>query len=712
MVKPELLPDELSFLKLFNGDRDIEYRNSPCISTPFDAEVWIFNFDSVGRHSVDFRVKLENGSLLTEDSNRSLLELFKNWICIQTHPDITGGTIYTAQYASMLIRRVLLLIDYFLINSEHFKLSQYGLKNVTENDILNLLERLASSSENTNSIYQWPTRLTDYLRSELRKSDIDLLIAEIQKNPILTLNIPNEEDRMLSLTEQEIIYSRALLWKNGYYKNDYLKTKKNRSYRYSPNTEKLSKKIYTNTLRGILHKPQPNELLLDPFENYSKEFDSVPVRNIFADCLSEEEWGGYRIALRTLGQLAEIGAEVPVIALNATRNLFIQDNYILKSSGRYHTLPHKIALNSLRSAVDFALSYGPELLESVVAVIKAAKITNNNCISFTTANDIRPLLHPKIRAMGVRVWNLGFHMNNIERNTIHSDKPRPSSNDYFERLRKNEGLHELLRVFYGAVQLCVGVLMARRQGELKDLICGSALDQGKTFLLFFNRKSGVGGMRNREARPIPPIAVKLIELLQNFHDRLVEIGVSNEKSKIFSYPNFHFGKPIMLSSTQYNDSLDIFCDYIEIPQNVNGKRYYIRQHQLRRFFAMMFFWGNSFGGMDTLRWFLGHTDIEHLYHYITESTPGYVLRASKANFGGELLKTNPNEAPQLADIVEKHFKTRNFMVLDSDELEEYVEELMIEGLVEIEPIFFEGPNGKAFRIAIKTVEKNESYFNG
>lgn len=292
MVKPELLPDELSFLKLFNGDRYIEYRNSQWISTPFDAELWMFNFDSTGQYSVDFRVKLENGSLLTEESNRSLLELFKNWICIQTHPDITGGTIYTAQTAHALIRRVLLLIDYFVINSEHFKLSEYGLKNVTENDILNMMAQLASSSENTTSIYQWPTRLNDYLRSELRKSDIDLLIAEIQKNPILTLNIPNEEDRMLNLTEQEIVYSRALLWKNGYYKSHYQKSSNVKSYRYSPNTVKLSQEIYSNTLRGCLHKPLPNELLLDPIEAYYKEFDSAPVRNVFGDCLSEIEWGG------------------------------------------------------------------------------------------------------------------------------------------------------------------------------------------------------------------------------------------------------------------------------------------------------------------------------------------------------------------------------------------------------------------------------------
>jgi hypothetical protein len=39
--------------------------------------------------------------------------------------------------------------------------------------------------------------------------------------------------------------------------------------------------------------------------------------------------------------------------------------------------------------------------------------------------------------------------------------------------------------------------------------------------------------------------------------------------------------------------------------------------------------------------------------------------------------------------------------LDSDELDEYVEELMIEGRVEIEPEFLETVEGNSYRILIK-----------
>lgn len=139
--------------------------------------------------------------------------------------------------------------------------------------------------------------------------------------------------------------------------------------------------------------------------------------------------------------------------------------------------------------------------------------------------------------------------------------------------------------------------------------------------------------------------------------------------------------------------------------NRNGQRYYIRQHQLRRFSAMLFFWGSSFGGMETLRWFLGHTDAEHLYHYITESTTGEVLRSVKAHYAVERTKSNADEAEALADLLEQRFGTRNFSVLEDEELEEYIEDLMDDGQIEIEPEFFETPEGKSYRVLIKTTPK-------
>ena len=109
-------------------------------------------------------------------------------------------------------------------------------------------------------------------------------------------------------------------------------------------------------------------------------------------------------------------------------------------------------------------------------------------------------------------------------------------------------------------------------------------------------------------------------------------------SHLFATPSIRgdvgFSQP---TSYSYNRNLDFLCDYIQTPINKKGERYYIRQHQLRRFFAMLFFHSASFGGLETLQWMLGHTDIEHLWNYITETLDGTVLRGAKAQFVAQSL---------------------------------------------------------------------------
>jgi len=703
MVSFESLPEELGYLKFLFADRNAEYRQCKWLSNPFEDEIWTFTFGKWNSLSIDFRVKLEDGSLLTDTSNRELLETFKCWFCIQTHFDVTGGYFYTEPTANESIRRVASLIDYFLLHAPHFQLSKFGLTNVTENDIINLMQALASSREIVNSIYRWPEMLTGYLRKEIKKIEIEFLNEIILEHSFLSENIPDESDRMLSLSHEEITLARAMLWHKGYYRPNFRSTSSTETFRFALNTNKLAPLVYPNTLRGYTKKPQPAELLLAPSHKYSQEYKRASVKHSELDIQSDSEWREYRKTLRSLGHLSEIGLKVPIFALSTTRTLLSPESAILKSRVRFKTLSHQLVLDALKNAIEFSMDYGEDILKSALNVIEAAQKANLSCVSFTKEFDINPFLTPKIREIGVKVWHLGFHMNNELQTTNLFDTNRASSQDYFNRLRNNEGLYDLVRVLFGAIQICIGALMARRQSELMDLLSGHALDKSRTNLIFLNRKSDHGEMREKLVRPIPPIAVKLIELIEEFHKGLKTIGLGSEKIPLFSYPDVRTGKPVIMVSRLFNASIDIFCDYIQTALNEKGERYYIRQHQLRRFFAMMFFWGNSFGGIESLRWFLGHTDIEHVYHYITESTPGYMLRATKAHFGSEVLRTNPNQEPELADITEKHFGTRDFSVLTSEELDDYIEDLLTEGKVKIEPIFFEGPEGKSYRIAIKVL---------
>src|SRR6185437_10835464 len=147
--------------------------------------------------------------------------------------------------------------------------------------------------------------------------------------------------------------------------------------------------------------------------------------------------------------------------------------------------------------------------------------------------------------------------------------------------------------------------------------------------------------------------------------------------RLFSHPA-GIGNLALVRCTpgSFCGSLDYFSDYFELPGEKPGTRYYIRQHQLRRFFAMVFFWSGSFGGLDTLRYFLGHANLEHVYRYITENTPGAVLRAVKAEWASKVLLIGQEVSSGLGEFVQRVYRIADFRLLTEEELSEYIEVLL------------------------------------
>lgn len=697
MLHSSTFPKELAFLSDILGDRHDQYHEAIWLKSSFGEDVWQCDFGQEKRMVIDFRVKLNDEKLLTSFRHRKLLETFKCWLCLQTHFDITGGRMLAPETIRRSICQTLHLIDYFLLNADQFDLASHGLQAINENDLKGLLVALSTSNKTFISIYRWPEHLQTFLRKQIVLLNEGQLTTLITKNPSLAKDIPDVNECLMNLKNDEVVRSRAWLWSTGYYNSAINHTF---DYKYFPNTEKLANILYPNTLWGRSVKPIPMELLLEPTEHYNCEYPSIPQPAALDRRLSEDQLSAYRHRLRSLGLLAEIKLPVPLIPLKVLDYKAIRQVLDLKASGRTRTLPQEVVCDSLRNSIEFALEYGDQLVDSYLSLVRAAKYANVNCSTYNRTHDITPFLTKKIRNFGVKTWSIS------EKGKSHKiGYVRPRRADYFQRFRANQGLLELLRVLYGCAQICVGTIMARRQGEMVDLIAGNCLDKSETRLVFFNRKSGIAGMRKKEARPIPPVAVKLIKQLERLQDGLIDQKIMARRTNLFAYPTLSGDNLVNLLYVRLDRSFEIFCDYFEVPLNANGERYYIRQHQLRRFFAMTFFWGRSFGGMETLRWFLGHTDVEHLYHYITEVTPGEVLRSVKANYATELIKNLPDEAESLASLLEQHYGTRKFSVLDSEELEQYIEELLKDGRVEVEPEFINTPDGQDYRILVTITQK-------
>jgi hypothetical protein len=257
----------------------------------------------------------------------------------------------------------------------------------------------------------------------------------------------------------------------------------------------------------------------------------------------------------------------------------------------------------------------------------------------------------------------------------------------------------MIHVYYGAALILVGTLSARRQAELLSLLPESAIDISNRYLIFLKGKStrGVWGTRQKELRPIDEIAVAIIKNIEKFQIILKKYGVLQNYSPLFFPPST--GRPQKLSANNentLNGCLDLFCDYFETPV-INNQRYYLRQHQLRRFFAMTFFWGGSYKGLDTLSWYLGHTDFEHLYRYISEEIDGAVLMDVKVQYVYE----NLVDFKDLTELLKANFGVQSISVLSSEDAEQYIETLIKNETVEVEPEFIHLNNNISYKIIVK-----------
>ncbi len=382
-----------------------------------------------------------------------------------------------------------------------------------------------------------------------------------------------------------------------------------------------------------------------------QEFEGY-FRNNYEKKMSETSHNVYRNTLNILVNLGEEKKYNKIINVESLKKA-IEFKYITIDKKRFETYPSKNIFDILKKAIEFHYSYG----ESIIS----------NCVKNIIDKD--------------KIKNISYGKNHI---------------NYFERIRNHESDYDLLKIYYGMVQFVIGALMARRQSELQSLKVYECLDETKTFLLFNKSKStkGLYGLRDNYKLPVDKLIVDMIENLQKIHK------ACNHNGFLFNIPNSSNHKiPETTAKDQYNNRLDMFLDYIETPL-IDNKRLYIRQHQLRRFFAMSFFWGSGFGSLDTLRWFLGHTDVKHVYNYITESVSGNVLNSVKSNYIAE----NIHEYDNLLELIKTKYNTEIFDILDTDTLTNYINEMLVENIIEIEPDFLIDNNQREYRIIVKIKE--------
>ena len=690
-----MVNDRLAFLEEFIGVGYGSYSNARFLKSDYFSAIWRLEFEEKNNLEINWDVDLPDGLTLTSKKHSKMLEVFRKWVLAQDSLEAGGGLEVSQATIEKRVRRILHLINFLLLNAETLQLSKCGLKLISKDQTKALLSKLHSDTHLAFGLYGWNDVLSNWLRANLTAvSQKEVTFLKKKKPELLEEPLP-AEDRQLSLSEAELIQARLFLYSKGWGQSG-----SKYGWSFLPNTARLAEEVYSNLVYIPTRMPIPYELGVGERESNIREFPASPCKtNLYRgkEPMDDIKFGNFLSSFRSMGLLKVQGHELSEAMLEViTSKTPLAKDATFSVIGRVRTLPQSVVFDSIENAIVFTRNYGEDLVSSYLKLAKAANFAGVSIKEFSKGASISAFLTKQLRELGVNSW------------LIESDIDE-ESNSYFSRFRKNEGLYALIRVLYGSVQIVVGALMARRVGEMSDLVAHSCMDDLGKYLIFSNRKSGALGIRQNEARPIHPEPVKMIRLLESLQKGLKNLGIIKEYTNLFAFPSKVNGL-IKFRHHQFNSNFDFFCDYTETLLTQKGERYYIRQHQLRRFFAMLFFWGGKYGSLDTLRWFLGHTDIEHLYRYITESTQGKALTSAKAAYVTGTVRANnlPSECcdtESLKELLEQRFSTREFELIDELELEEQLEDWLDEGLLIVEPEFFEDDSGKEYRILIKVFEE-------
>lgn len=637
--------NNLDFLDKFINPPKNEYEQPSFLKSNFLDNVWTIEYSDKKISIIDFRIQMGDGLCLTTSRHQKTLNTLKYWIIFHTLNNENER-----KSKSMMaegIFSILTLFDAFNILKNETQIENYGFQYLSENQIKYILDLIANSNDKFISIYQLKDRI---IEGYLRKNNI-AFIGKANENNIHDWFHFNKYYKDLSLTE---LYPDTIL---------------------KPNKKPKIKDVEVDKRR--ITQEYENILLDD--DNYEKRsyFSIKSYKNVL---VSLQKMCNYKNKF-------EYSISLPSKTILDKIEHF-ETQY--KAKGRFKTVPSNIIFSYLKNAIEFHYKYGKDIVETYSSFYKKLEKNKYNFNKFKYTKELENIfltcLTPKLKEVGVIAIK-------------HKDNKLYGGKERFEILRKNTYFYDLLKVYYGAVQVVIGALMARRQSELVSLKVGECVDKNTSSLIFKQSKStkGVFGTKNTLYLPIDKLGIEMIENIEKLH-------MNKQGELLFLLPQmkniFIFNNST--NNTPYSENIDFFIDYIQ-GELKDGKRYYVRQHQLRRFFAMCFFWGSGFGSLDTLRWFLGHTDVQHVYNYITESTSGEVLR----NIQTQFLLENVEKYENLLSLIKNRYNTEKFDLIDSEDLEIYINDLLENEEIIVEPEFMLDNEQENYKIIVKV--KGEDY---
>lgn len=639
----------------------------------------------IGTIDTNWCVMMPDGILLTSSLYKLLLGTVKRISFLHRMGLITGSIPSVAKWARFNLDMIS-LCSYLVLNDDRFRPSAFGFKLFDQSGLESLFFSLSNGG--------W----TDALA--LGKRTVDAFFTPTFEEPCppeLLLSVESLPNNII----KEIC--KWLTANEAYRKDDTAAL--DRSFV----AERINAPVYSLTgprFFGILRQFEPDlyhpTLQIQSRKKKTEHFrHSTPIKaEIFKQGHSVSAYFSVTTSVLNIIQAyRHLPQEVPspeTFKFDSARR-----NALINCSNNSHTpfIPIEIGLNYLNEAIRWIEVYGNALIDFYLSILKKICTKVDSLVHKKWGAVIYRDYHQFVGEIGIPevLKNAGFKFSSM-------GPPSGESKD-FERFHADPSLEEVMEIFIGAVAVILGFMKPSRDIEICTLPRDCLLrdSSGGYWIDSALAKRTIAEVRAKTgAKPIPDIVAKAIQQMQRLGGGLCELF--DEKDKYLRGRLFYIrnsgknGASVNIGGQMLSSHLDRFCDYVDSPLDVYGRRWYLRIHEMRKWFLLLLFWCGRYDVLDAARWIASHTNIKHIYAYISRELNTTQLGSIEADWAiHQLASYDVSGAPRdnceginyLYEQVLKRFNSKSLSFIDDRQWKTYVKTLF-QGQYHLEPFMIKG----------------------
>lgn len=621
----KILDPDAYAARLINQAREHMSQMSPSYIAPWlleggiGSKIWIVSGND-SSPIIEFNVLLPDGTTLTDGVNVKLLETIQRFAF-----DLRQGYLDTSVGYERWKRTVTFACDlacWINVNKTEYHPDKYGFYLLDENGCRNLIFALAQGG--WQNAFSFKERITEHFYDILKN---DVQSAKIDGVSFSDFILKDHSEELIAWLKRKNLYS---------YVKDHNRTNRQAliSRKYLSKILSIDKPALLNhpAIRLYLRQLEPelaHDSLLIGAEKKKKNHYSQNTPLISDSenhSISEKSLKNYIELLQTfLRGNSRLNSEIPNIAINK-QELMKQYSTTVVSNKHTNKIPYSIGMHILEKSIEWIMVYGQPIINATCALVEkfeSSEFKTNFPVGHAHTHKERYFksIIGEFETTPFELLKTTPLATKLNITSLQSmDNRKPSKDDICFLTALNS--------LIGACAITIAIMKPLRVKELASIerhsLSANDPDEG-AFLTHTSQKSGMFGFNPNIRRPIPYITAYAIQLLQVLGSRLQKIysDHSPRGNILFYFPTGRgFGKPENKKlSSRIDKAIGIFCDVIETAIDVNGRRWYPKTHELRKFFILTMHDHEDKFSEEPLRYHAGHVDRSHLDDYLSGEIP-------------------------------------------------------------------------------------------